>query len=331
MKKLLLVTFLVLNFGFAFSQKYQPIDSSYVWNDHFVFKNMSSGCSSPCNYEQVNSSCQFHGYIINNGITWLKLYKSQVHSWVPCFPWCTTNGYQTSNFTDQFQGYLWDDTITKKVYITYTLSASFTPSTNNIIYDFLNKNVGDSLSWGGLYPYGPWSPIPMSNYYKFQIQNIDSILIGNKYHKRYTVQNNSLLPYPISVIEGILSFRGAFSSTFTDFERSSNLVCASKGNNGLAVTNPTNYVSTAAGCGTINTVPEIQKEIFSAHPNPASTELSIENIHYEQLIITDILGKTVLEQAENASKINVQSLPPGLYIIRMRSDGRNYTSKFIKE
>jgi hypothetical protein len=327
MKKLLLSFFISLSF-LGQAQKYQPMDSNMVWRDYYYFKNMNGGCPAYCEYEVINVSFQFHGYNLNNGITWLKIYKSEIHSWNPCQNTCTSANFSAPNCTNKFLGYLWDDTLTKKVYFTNTLTANFVPTQTNVIYDFLNKNVGDSLTWGFI---NNGNPAQSIGNYKFKILNIDSMLFANYYHKMYTVQNNSVLPYPINVVEGIGSFRAVFSSIFSDFEYSSRLVCASKGLSGMAVTNPTAYTTGASGCGTINAVPEIKEETFFIHPNPVSTHLSLENIPYENLVVIDIFGKIILEQNYYSPKILVQHLPSSIYFLKIRSENRTYTCKFIKE
>lgn len=45
----------------------------------------------------------------------------------------------------------------------------------------------------------------------------------------------------------------------------------------------------------------------------------------------DITGRKVLEQKENTSQINIQSLEQGMYQLQITSEGKNYSSKFIKE
>jgi len=324
MKKLLLSLFISLSF-FGRAQKYQPMDSTMVWNDFRHLKNTNCSCPPGCNQEIARISLQFHGYVINNGITWLKMFKSQIRSYWGCQNPCTCTNHNFSQFTNQFCGYLWDDTLTKKVYFTNTLTANFTPSTTNIIYDFQNKNVGDYLFWQGAWPY---SMTPM-----FEILSTDSILFASKYHKTYTVKNQTVFPNntTILVVEGIGSFLGAFNSVFTDFEQGSGLTCVSKSLSAISVTSSTGYVTATSGCGTINAVQEIETLEVSLHPNPSSTQLFIENIQYENLIVTDVFGKIFIEQNHYSPKISVQNLPTGLYFLRLSSGNTIYNSKFLKE
>lgn len=66
-------------------------------------------------------------------------------------------------------------------------------------------------------------------------------------------------------------------------------------------------------------------------PNPTSTQLSIENIRYDNATVLDMFGKIVIEQNYHSQQISVQHLPKGLYFLRLRSDTTIYSSKFIKE
>ena len=326
MRKFILLTFLAVNSFLVFAQKYQPIDSTLILNTNGNFRVSSgSGC-----YVYEDASFQYKGYVINNGNKWYKLYQSAIYSRVFFTPPCTS-GNVPSNFNNGFVGYVLNDSLNKKVYFTPTLTANYTPTASDIMYDFYNKNVGDSVGW---------KPVsPTLNYYtypngiqKFKILSIDSLLFAGKFHKSYTVQNNTVFSYPLYVIEGIGSTRGPWNSIFSDFERGSKLTCFSKPQHAVSVSNYTVFSPMpTAQCGTINMVPEVELPVFSISPNPVSNILNIADLEPEQIVITDIFGKVVLEQNENASKVNVQALPPGLYMIRLSSRNRTFISKFIKE
>ncbi len=309
------------------AQKYQPVDSSAIWNDTYSLKNMNSGCNGPgCNYEVAKTSVHFKGYKTNNGKTWFKMYKSQIRSWAACQTPCFSTNFSFPQYTNQFYGYVWDDTLTKKVYYTDTLPLNFTPTANNILYDYFNKNIGDSL-W--------WKPIGhpnTANIPKYLITSIDSVMINAKYHKRYTINFTPYMPsYPLQVIEGIGSFRGAWNCMFSDFEQGSRLICVSFGTSGLSVSNYTSFTNTAAGCGTLNATQEIETPIFSVYPNPATNKIEIKGIEINEILIFDVFGKLVLQNNSTEQIIDVNSLEKGIYFLKLRSGKSTYTSKFLKE
>ncbi|HWY12449.1 MAG TPA: T9SS type A sorting domain-containing protein [Bacteroidia bacterium] len=74
--------------------------------------------------------------------------------------------------------------------------------------------------------------------------------------------------------------------------------------------------------------------VFSPYPNPSENILNIENISnrkIEMVTVFDIMGRKVLEQRENTSQVNVQSLEKGMYQLVIISNGKNYSWKFVKE
>jgi hypothetical protein len=317
MKKFLLSLFTLISF-ISQAQKYLPIDSTNIWLTQRQFRYSSSSCC----YGYEYASFQFHDFVTNNGRKWLKLHQSAVYTNM-CQQCPSPFNYY--NFTDVPIGYVFDDSLNKKVYFISTLPANFTPGNSELFYDYLNKNIGDSLVWKSLL-----TTVPAT---KFKINSIDSILLAGKYHKRFNATNttNFSQPRTIAVIEGIGSTLGPWNSVFTDFEANSELTCFSKPTQGYGVSNYTNFNATSSQCNTITTVPETELLVFSIHPNPTASQLLIENIQYDNLVVTDIFGKTVLEQNYYASKISVQHLPKGLYFLQLRSGNNVYASKFIKE
>lgn len=80
--------------------------------------------------------------------------------------------------------------------------------------------------------------------------------------------------------------------------------------------------------------PEIAIEKIQVYPNPTKDFLNIQNTansHIDTVVITDIVGKTVLKNHENTKQINVQDLAKGIYLIEAFSGIEKFTSKFIKE
>ena len=69
-------------------------------------------------------------------------------------------------------------------------------------------------------------------------------------------------------------------------------------------------------------------------PNPATAILTFQNPNnftIDKIIITDLTGKTVREQEQNTSQINVAQLASGMYILQAFSGEKKYTSKFLKK
>lgn len=69
---------------------------------------------------------------------------------------------------------------------------------------------------------------------------------------------------------------------------------------------------------------------ITLYPNPAYNRLYIESpTEIDQIIITDISGKTVLEIPSPDGEINIEGLPSGVYYLKAEGDKKIFTDKFI--
>ena len=77
------------------------------------------------------------------------------------------------------------------------------------------------------------------------------------------------------------------------------------------------------------------KASISVYPNPASDELFIKNennIELSSVKITDLTGKTVLNQSSQLSSITISNLSKGMYFVTVETKiGNTVTSKIIKQ
>jgi hypothetical protein len=73
-------------------------------------------------------------------------------------------------------------------------------------------------------------------------------------------------------------------------------------------------------------------EMSCAHlyPNPVEDILNITLNDVRNIEIYDLLGKMMLSETNPDSKINVSSLPQGIYIVKIITDNDYHTEKFIK-
>lgn len=69
------------------------------------------------------------------------------------------------------------------------------------------------------------------------------------------------------------------------------------------------------------------------YPNPASSLLNVETKTQGGLIsIFDILGTELINQRiENKKQIDISQLPAGIYLLRLESEGKTASTRFIKE
>lgn len=77
---------------------------------------------------------------------------------------------------------------------------------------------------------------------------------------------------------------------------------------------------------------------FLLYPNPANAEITLtlpyltsNQSHNSTIIILDISGRVVLSQSINSTttKINIQNLKKGLYLVQINIDSRTFTQKLI--
>ena len=69
-------------------------------------------------------------------------------------------------------------------------------------------------------------------------------------------------------------------------------------------------------------------------PNPANNVLNVVTDNFSlinQIIITDLTGKKILQQSGNLNSINIESLASGIYIAQIVTNKDMFTQKFIKK
>ena len=69
-------------------------------------------------------------------------------------------------------------------------------------------------------------------------------------------------------------------------------------------------------------------------PNPANNVLNVVTDNFSlinQIIITDLTGKKILQQSGNLNSINIESLSSGIYIVQVVANKDMFTQKFIKK
>lgn len=163
-----------------------------------------------------------------------------------------------------YQGAIRQDTLARKVFI--ILPDSITES---ILYDF-TQNVGDTLN-----------SILSDFCYPDIISSIDSILIGNTYHRRINTYATGCNNTGTQFIEGIGSDKGLIESTMW-FEIGSILICAT--HNGQTI-----YPDTTTFCPVIVGVVEIIKNELklTVYPNPFLDYFEINlSKHLDEAVIS---------------------------------------------
>ena len=73
------------------------------------------------------------------------------------------------------------------------------------------------------------------------------------------------------------------------------------------------------------------EETVTIYPNPASSELNIETeFQFERAIVTDLMGKELIVSS-GSKTISLENLSAGVYIIKLESEGKIYSERFVKQ
>lgn len=80
--------------------------------------------------------------------------------------------------------------------------------------------------------------------------------------------------------------------------------------------------------------PKIVEEKITVFPNPTKDFLTIQNSSnatIDKVIVTDTSGKTILQQNQNTTQVDVQNLAKGMYLLQIFSGEKKNQIKFLKE
>lgn len=326
MKKIIIVAVFIFSINKIYSQKYRLFDSTTVWGTEYAQK-VQTNC-----YTLENDKYFIKGYELNNGNVWLKVFYNYTKYWHPasagnCYTMAPV--LNPTNGNNIPLGYLYNDSINKRVYFTTTLTANYVPPANKILYDF-NKVLGDTMYFNNPY-------MPPNMYAKFKITAIDSILFSGKYHKRFSGTSDFILNSSVTVsfAEGIGSSIDPFSPVRSSFFESwSYLLCFASPSHSLSVSSHT--VLANGGCNNlVMKLDENEENSFGIYPNPASDNLYItvkqsayENINYEFInVVGELKQKGALTAA--SSNISLHTLASGIYFINFYKEGAIVSSKKI--
>lgn len=322
MKKIAIIIVFIFSLNKMYSQKYRPVDSTTAWATEYVYK-IDGTC-----YVQQKGKFYIKGYTLNNSNKWLKIYSSQTSNWHPNSPQATCMNLSFNMpgpSYNNFGGYLLNDSLNKRVYFKGNLPANYTPVAADILYDFNNKIVGDTLY------------VPSFQTLKFKITAIDSVLFTGKYHKRFIGKTSASLnpQQEYSFTEGIGSSIHPFYPIINGMgEQYSNLLCFASPTQSIAVTNHTLFANGSCTSFLMSSL-EKNKDEFSIFPNPVSNKLSIINMQFvserTEYELIDLVGHQKLkgQLKEGDNNIDLQTLSDGIYFINFYKEGNIVSSKKI--
>ncbi len=294
MKKYILSASFTFIFFLSFSQTniYHPFpEKNAVWNYNYTRWGFDGLIS------------EFYSIIIAGDtlidhVTYKKLHIPFVLS--------ITNDSST-NVSPGYKGAFRQDTVNKKVYFVDPSS-----NTERVLYDF-NLEIGDTIHS----PHG----------YDI-VLDIDSILMGDTYRKRWIVNQ----AYHISIIEGLGSTYGLivnYPGDYVGFPDYS-LICFSKNNTTL-------YPSGSHDCEIITLCETYKKDAhwLSIYPNPTEgvvyVSANAKGIDATQINIRSLSGHLLYSESVNTKKtaIDISHLNDSIYLFEIISNEKTIIEKII--
>ncbi len=275
---------------------YHPFpDSSALWNfQREIF------CQFFLSYEHY--SIQITGDTTINNQTYHVLNTRSITTDNPsCFGWGGIG----------YRGAIRQDTVLKKIYYVQP-----TDSVEQLLYDF-NLQVGDTVR--GFTQEGVFSPDI--------VLEIDSILIGSDYRKRWFINSG----YGIYMIEGVGCTNGLIELSPGNIIDgiTSSLSCFSQNNVTL-------YPFPTYTCNLVDLVNNIDGSKILISPNPFHSETKIffdPDFLFSDLSVYNSMGRLVKSERINGGAYYLflrNSLTEGMYFINLNSDkGKTYSAKLI--
>lgn len=212
-------------------------------------------------------------------------------------------------YYNRYMGGLRQDIAQKKVFF----APANSPPGETLLYDF-NLNVGDTL------------PPSYNQGQGVYVSKIDSVLVGNKYHKRFKIKPFNYWPSTDTnhaIIEGIGSTFGLYNEMVVYLESGERFSCFRHN----TATYPANDCSFATGIST-----SIKQDFdFKIFPNPSTGIFSINFFEKFQFSVYDIYGREVFQSKSlnQSATLDMSLYPKGIYFVRGKSNDKIFSRKIV--
>lgn len=225
----------------------------------------------------------------------------------------------SSNAIYNFAYYMYEDTITKKI---YTLDNNF----NQKLYFDFSANAGDTLVL-----YCPY--YNLINADTFYVTQTDTFNIAGLYRKRISsiFKSGGISLQAEDWYEGIGTLKGLHYGGYPPYIGELMKLLCFKNNNQLIFENTSSYNCYYTNVG----VNETELSQFSIYPNPVSDNLYINNFQSKNFYmqIFDIKGQLVFNQNlfEQNNSISISNLQRGIYFVVIYNNNNKVFTKKINK
>lgn len=324
MKKVFLLVLFAGTLNFSHAQMHFPFpsDNPYWIEQHGGLWSCSTmGQHGDCSgyYCQCDMPVYYKSDTIINNIAYNQLFTRGI-----CMafyvqgapPEGCPNGFSFSNPETLF-AVIRQDTIENKVFIRINES-------DELLFDFNSMIVGSDY------------PKTYTNILNdtVVVVSLETSIISSKEIKTWQlgIRQNGVIHSVgfASITEGIGSSLGLLGNLIIPFENTDRLLCFSLNNEVI-------FPDSTTICDkTLNIGENIQKQLFTLFPNPASDFLFVETTQNSGMpyfyTIYNSIGIEVLKTESQTTKtrINIETLPTGIYIIRWSNNKIMLAHRFIK-
>ncbi len=162
----------------------------------------------------------------------------------------------------------------------------------------------------------------------YSVFDIDSVLIGQHYRKRFMIRNFNNMFGDDHWIEGIGSLQSLFGPTCFPFEAWDQLLCYKDPN-----TDFVSYMSFEDDCtGFVVGAYENKQPNIHIYPNPCRTKLNIEiasGRRISEINVYNLLGQNIIHEKIETDNLDVSSITTGVYIIELQLNSIIIREKLI--
>jgi hypothetical protein len=294
MKTQIATLILIILSSIAYTQNYNKLlRINTYWDDHFIsYPNI--GCYNYAHRKYIDNQDT-----IIDGHTYIIIKAYPFHSQNPLF--CPPFTIDTISYPTYY--YLREDTIAKKVYINFNEG-------DQILYDF-SLLPGDTLH---------------STYTGYGTELIlDTIvnisLLNGEIRKKFVFEN--YMPNSSYYIESIGGSNG-LCEPIVSFEWDGGFFCVKE--------NSINLWGDDCEFWFVD-VSKNDLHDVNIYPNPASTNITIETSSHGRVSILNLSGQKLLHLGitEPKARIDISSLPNGVYIVKLVGEKGVQVSKFVKQ